>query len=86
LPLKQVAKFSYQVFRYIRQLVADASFSNYEEVYKFLFDHVSDYAPTKEAEVILHLADAVYQSALVFEREITFVAAMHKMLTVLTAK
>jgi replication factor C small subunit len=74
------------VFDEIRQLVADASFSNYEEVYKFLFDHVSDYAPTKEAEVILHLADAVYQSALVFEREITFVAAMHKMLTVLTAK
>lgn len=74
------------VFDEIRQLVADASFSNYEEVYKFLFDHVVDYAPKKEAEVILHLADAVYQSALVFEREITFVAAMHKMLTVLTSK
>jgi replication factor C small subunit len=74
------------VFDEIRQLVADAAFSNYEEVYKFLFDHVADYAPKKEAEVILHLADAVYQSALVFEREITFVAAMHKMLTVLTSK
>ena len=71
------------VFGEVRQLVADAQFSNYEEVYKFLFDHVADYAPNKQAEVILHLADAVYQSALVFEREITFVAAMHKMLLVL---
>lgn len=71
------------VFDEIRQLVADASFSNYEEVYKHLFDHVNDYAPKKQAEAILHLADATYQSALVFEREITFVAAMHKMLTVL---
>ena len=71
------------VFNEIRQLVADASFSNYEEVYKFLFDRVDDYAGTKQAEVILHLADASYQSALVFEREITFVAAMHKLLSVL---
>ena len=74
------------VFGEIRQLVADASFSNYEEVYRFLFDHVNDYAGNKQAEVILHLADAVYQSALVFEREITFVAAMHKMLSVLNGK
>lgn len=71
------------VFTEIRQLVADASFSNYDEVYRYLFDHVNEYAPNKAAEVILHLADAVYQSTLVFEREITFVAAMHKMLNVL---
>lgn len=72
-----------EVFTEIRQLIADASFSNYEEVYKFLYDRVSDYAPGKEAAVILELADASYQSALVFEREITFCAAMHKLLKVL---
>lgn len=74
------------IFNDIRQLVADASFSNYEEVYKYLFDRVNDYAPNKAPEVILHLAEAVYQSALVFEREITFVAAMHKLLTVLNGR
>lgn len=74
------------IFDEIRQLVADASFSNYEEVYKYLFEHVNDYASNKQAEVILNLADAVYQSALVFEREITFVATMHKLLTVLNSK
>ena len=75
------------VFTDIRQLVADASFSNYEEVYRYLFDHVNDYAaPAKAPEVILNLADAVYQSAVVFEREITFVAAMHKLLAVLNKR
>jgi len=59
------------IFDEIRQLVADAAFSNYEEVYRYLFDHVNEYASNKAPEVILHLADAVYQSALVFEREIT---------------
>jgi replication factor C small subunit len=71
------------VFTEIRQLVADAAFSNYEEVYKYLFEHVDEYAAGKQAAVILNLADAVYQCALVFEREITFVASMHKLLTVL---
>lgn len=74
------------VFDEIRQLVADASSSNYEEVYRFLFDHVNDYAGNKQAEVILHLADAVYQTSLVFEREITFVAAMQRMLSVIKGK
>lgn len=74
------------VFTEIRQLVADASFSNYEEVYRYLFDHVNDYAAGKQAEVILNIAEAVYQSALVFEREITFVAAMHKLLAVLSKR
>ncbi|HQI44450.1 MAG TPA: AAA family ATPase [Bacteroidales bacterium] len=68
------------IFDEIRQLVADAAFSNYEEVYKYLFDRVNDYAGEKAPEIILYLADAVYQSALVFEREITFVASMHRIL------
>lgn len=74
-------------FNDIRQLVADASFSNYEEVYRYLFDHVNEYADaTKAPLVILNLAEAVYQSAMVFEREITFVAAMHKLLAVLNGR
>ena len=68
-------------FNEIRQLVADASFSNYEEVYKYLFSSVDTYALENAPEVILHLAEAVYQSSLVFEREITFIAAIHKIIT-----
>ncbi len=74
------------IFDEIRQLVADAAFSNYEEVYKYLFDKVNDYAGQKAPEVIIYLAEAVYQSALVFEREITFVAAMHRILTCINSK
>lgn len=82
--LKQPKKAG--VFDEIRQLIADAAFSNYEEVYKYLFERVNDYAGNRAPEVILQLAESVYQSALVFEREITFVAAMHKILAVLNSK
>lgn len=39
-------------FNDIRQLVADAAFSNYEEVYMFLYENVSEYASGKEALAI----------------------------------
>ncbi len=72
-------------FGEIRQMVADAAFSNYDEVYKYLFEHVNEYAGNKSAEVILLLADAVYQSSLVFEREITFIAHIYKILNCLNS-
>jgi DNA polymerase III delta prime subunit len=79
--LKQPKKAG--IFDEIRQLVADAAFSNYEEVYKYLFERVNDYAGVKAPEAILILAEASFQSALVFEREITFVAFMHRLLAAL---
>jgi replication factor C small subunit len=71
------------VFGEMRQLVADASFSNYDEIYRYLFDKVSEYGKGKEAPLILELADSVYQSSLVFEKEITLVAALQRLLKVL---
>lgn len=71
------------VFTEIRQLVANAAFSSYDEVYKHLFNKVDEFAKGKEAVVILELADGVYQSSMVFEKEITFVAIMFKILRIL---
>lgn len=69
------------IFTEIRQLVADATFSNYDDVYKFLFDHVNEYSSASKApESILIIAEALRDSSLVFEREITFVSAMYKLL------
>jgi len=73
-------------FQKVRQLIADASFSNYDEVYKYLFDKVDEFAGNKSPQVILHLAEAIYQSSLVFEREITFVAAMYTIIQTLNNK
>jgi replication factor C small subunit len=71
------------VFTEIRQLIADWQPSNYDQIYKHLFDHVNEYAGNKAAEVILNLADAVYQSTLTPEREIGFVACIYRILKIL---
>jgi hypothetical protein len=69
-----------KAFNECRQLLADASFSNYEDLYKYMFSRVDDYANGREAEVILILADTVYQNSLISEREINAAACMHKII------
>lgn len=74
------------VFTDIRQLLADAAFSNYDEIYKYLYSKIDDYAYAKIAGVILILAEYNYQSNMVVEKEITMCACIHKLLTVLNNK
>jgi replication factor C small subunit len=67
-------------FNDIRQLVADSDIKHYEEIYEVLFDKVDEYSYNKQTLVILTLAEYIYQSAMVVNREITFMACIAKLL------
>ena len=67
-------------FNDIRQLVADSDIKHYEEIYEVLFDKVDEYSNNKQTLVILTLAEYIYQSAMVVNREITFMACIAKLL------
>ena len=67
-------------FNDIRQLIADSDIKNYEEIYEVLFDKVDEYSNGKQTLVILTLAEYIYQSAMVVNREITFMACIAKLL------
>ena len=63
-------------FNEIRQLVADNGVKHYEELYQHLYDTVTEYANGKETSIILTIAEYLYQSAMVVNKEITFMAAV----------
>ena len=67
-------------FNDIRQLIADSDIKHYEEIYEVLFDKVDEYSNGKQTLVILTLAEYIYQSAMVVNREITFMACIAKLL------
>ena len=67
-------------FNDIRQLVADSDIKHYEEIYEVLFDKVDEYSNGKQTLVILTLAEYIYQSVMVVNREITFMACIAKLL------
>ena len=68
------------LFNELRQLIVDSDVQSYDDIYKYLFEKVSEYASGKEAAVCLELADGVYQSAMIFEKQIVFVATLQKII------
>jgi DNA polymerase III delta prime subunit len=67
-------------FNLIRQLVADSDIRFYDEFYSFLYQHTADFSRGKEVVAILIIAECVYQSALVVDREITFMSCIARLM------
>lgn len=64
----------------IRQVVADSNVKDYTELYRVLFDKVTDYAPTKISQTILAIAEGQYRDSFVVDKEINFVATLYNIL------
>jgi replication factor C small subunit len=64
----------------IRQIVADSGIRDFTELFRMLYDRVSDYTPTKIPQTIIHIAEGQYRSAFVVDQEINFMAMMYNIL------
>ena len=67
----------------IRQLLADNSVTDYNELYKLLYDEIDTYSHGKEAECILALAEGQYQDVQVVDKEINFMSTIVKLLRII---
>jgi len=67
----------------IRQLLADNSVSDYNELYKLLYDEIETYSHGKEAECILAIAEGQYQDVQVVDKEINFMSTIVKLLRII---
>ena len=80
--IELIKKYNYpSTFNDIRQLIADNNIKYYEELYQILYDKVDDYAPNNQSLIILVIAEYLHQSAMVVNKEITFMACISKILT-----
>jgi replication factor C small subunit len=64
----------------VRQIVADSNVKDFTDLYRLLFDKVTDYAPTKVPQSILAIAEGQYRAAFVPDQEINFVATLYNIL------
>ncbi len=69
-----------QLFTSVRQIVADSQVKDFTALYRFLFDHLDDFATGHIAGVILILAEAQYQDSFVTDKEINVMAAFVKII------
>lgn len=70
------------VFSNIRQLVNDNHVNEFSDVYRFLYDHINDFAPTNVANSILTIADGVKSDPFVVDKEINFMDMMIKLINI----
>jgi replication factor C small subunit len=69
-----------QSFSKIRQIIADSKVRDFTSLYRFLFDNLDEFATGHIAPVILIIAEAQYQDAMVVDHEINAMAMFVKLL------
>jgi len=73
-------------FNEIRQLIADNSVSDYTELYRFLYDAADKIAPNNVQVIIIEIAEAQYRDHFSVDSEITFMALIANLLTIIGRK
>ncbi len=82
--LKKSAK--QDVYKNIRQLVANNHVSDFTEVFRFLIDRVDEYAPTKSPHITTTVADGLRYDTYIVDKEINFMATMIELIAELPKK
>ena len=80
--LMELCKPSSKSFNNIRQIVADSGVSDFEDLFRFLFDHVDKYAPTEAGQVIIYIEEYQYHSNFRIDKEINAMALISRILSV----
>ena len=66
-------------FTSIRKIIADSQVKNFEDLYRYLFDNIDEYAKDVSA-CILILAESQYQSAFSVDKEINIMGMFYKLI------
>ena len=67
-------------WREIRQIIANANVSDFEEFYRYLYDNASVYANENEGMVAIHINEYSYQSNFRIDKEINCMALIQKLI------
>jgi replication factor C small subunit len=84
--LMELCKPTAKSFNNIRQIIADSSVNDFEELFRFLFDNVDKYAPTSIGEVIIHIEEYQYHANFRIDKEINILALISRILSLILSK
>jgi DNA polymerase III delta prime subunit len=78
--LEELKKPSIKSFNLIRQIIANAEVDDFESLYKFLYDKLSEYANGNEGYVICIIEEGTYRAHFVLDKEINIMSCIGKIL------
>ena len=81
--LEELKKPSIKSFNLIRQIIANSEVDDFESLYKFLYDKLSEYANGNEGYVICTLEEYMYHATFRLDKEINIIACISKILEII---
>jgi replication factor C small subunit len=78
--IEELSKPTNKSFNNIRQIIADSGVNDYDEMYRFLYDEASKYAPGNEGQVSIILSEMQYQSNFRIDKEINLMSTISQIL------
>jgi len=78
--IEELKKPSSKTLNNIRQIIADTDLDNYDDLYRFLYDKLSEYAKGNEGIVICYLEEYMYHSTFRIDKEINICACLAKII------
>jgi DNA polymerase III delta prime subunit len=78
--LEELKKPSIKSFNLIRQIIANSEVDDFESLYKFLYDKLSEYANGNEGYIICTLEEYMYHATFRLDKEINIMACVSKIL------
>jgi hypothetical protein len=73
-------------FTQIRQIIANSGVNDYDDLFRFLFEEINEYANGREGEIILILSEMQYQSGFRVDKEINIMSCLSQILSVISKK
>jgi DNA polymerase III delta prime subunit len=84
--LNELKKPSNKSLNNIRQIIADADVSDYEDLYRFLYDKLNEYSKGNEGLIICIIEEYMYHSTFRLDKEINIIACISKILETINKK
>ena len=78
--LDELKKPSVKSFNLIRQIIANSDVEDFESLYRFLYDKLSEYAKGNEGYIICTLEEYMYHATFRLDKEINIMACISKIL------
>jgi DNA polymerase III delta prime subunit len=80
--LKELKTANKSSFKNIRQILADSNLSDFEEIYRFLYDNLDEYAKNDlaQASIIIEIENYMYHANFRIDKEINVMALISKIL------
>ena len=84
--ISELIKPTLTSWKTIKQIIADSNISEYDELFRSLYDRIEEYSKGNDGELIIIISESQYQSNFRIDKEINIMACISQILKVILKK